>query len=347
MANNKSTENLLSDSEDSCEQIPPPLRQVRPVKPRHSALASRKRTAFSVTADNATGETEVSSSADSTPQEYLQRTFRPKKSVVIDTAADIHHYTVPSQTPPVPMPRKLVTQPVNVAGRFNNGNDILEFSSDSSPEDTGNRPARKLSNQNLMPTISDSSGERSAVESQQMFFARSRKNTIVDTEDIPDVTLVQGFRASTTSAESSSRKADVVSSSIPIVQAKDTSSVPLHSSNNAPIRTASPVAPIQPMIDNSNSDGSDGSNDNTDYTEESEALDKIEMINEKPLNKQKLSKNTTRDGSIEMKNLRSRSAHKIITKSKRKPEQSTDFGYTYEKLIGNLILFYCQNNIPD
>lgn len=341
MANNKSTENLLNDSDNSVEQFPPALRQVKPVKPRHSSLASHKRSAFSVTADIAA---ELSSSADSTPQQkHHQRPGRPKKTVVIDTAADVHHYSVPSQKPPVPMPRKNLIKPSTVAGRFHEADEILEISSDSSLEETGNLPVRKLSNQNLKPTISDTSGERSAVESQQLFFARSRKNTIVDTDHIPDVTLVQGFRASTTSAESSSRKADPVNSSISTVQSKDTNSVQSNVTDKSPNRTASPLVPTLSQPDKTNSEASDGSNDNTDYTEHSdvERLDKIEMINEKILDKLNLGKRNTRDRSIEMKNLRSRTAHKIATKSKSKPPESTDFGYTYEKLIGKLILFYC------
>lgn len=337
MANNESTENLLNDSDDSCEKMPPTLRQVQPAKSRHSSLASHKRSAFSVTADIAARKTEPSSSADSTPQQHRQRPVRPKKTVVIDTAADIHHYSVPSQTPPVPMPRKNLTKPSPVvAGRFNEADDILELSSDSSVESTGNQPVRKLSNQNMMPTISDSSGERSGVENQQMFFARSRKNTIVETDDIPDVTLVHGFRASTTSAESSSMKENVVTASIPSAQAKDKSSEQSIITDKSPIRTDSPLAPTQLMPDKTHSDASDENIDNTDSTEESdvEELDKIEVINEK------LNKKSTRDSSIEMKNLRSRSTHKIISKSKRKLEQSVDFGYTYEKLIGNCCLFY-------
>lgn len=336
MANNKSTENLLNDSDDSCEQFRAPVRQVQPSKRRHSSLASHKHRAFSVTADIAEDETELSSSADSTPQQQpLQRPGRPKKTVIIDTAADIHHYSVPSQTPPVPMPRKNLTNPANITRHFNEAEDILELSSDSSLEDTRNLPARKLSTQNVMPTISDSSGERSAVESQQIFFARSRKNTIVDTDCVSDVALVQGFRGSTTSGESSSRKVDIINSSAPTAQAIEKKSLHSIVAEMSPTRNASPVVPTESMLDKISSNASDVSNDNTDYTEASdvEGLDKIEVINERTLDKQKLSKLNMNDGSIEMKYLRTRSEQKIITKS-------TDFCYTYEKLIGNLILSY-------
>lgn len=344
MANNKSTENLLNDSDDSYEQFPAPMRQVKPAKPRHRSLASRRRSAFSVTADTAARDTDPSSNADSTPQQHLQRPGRPKKTVIIDTAADIHHYSVPSQSPPVPMPRKIHTKPSTAAG--NEADYILELSSDSSLEDTENVPVRKLSNKNMLPTISDSSGERSGIESQQMFFARSRKNTIVDTDNIPDVTLVQGFRVNS-SAESSSMKEVVVNSSVLTAQAKDNSSAPSSVPGKSPLRIAPTLALTQELPNKIHSDDSDGSNDNSDYTEASdvEGLDKIDVINEKVLDKQKLSKINTSDRCIEMKNLRSRSAHKIVTKSKRKPEELTDFGYTYEKLIGNKFLFQCKKEI--
>lgn len=189
MLPHKSTDNLI-DSDDNISS-----NEEEQKSTNHIVQTKRK---------NAFGDTSSSQSISSTPH---------KKSIIIGVA-DVHQYNdrLSSTTPPpplthipIPLPRKNIPKPMNQTTTIqtpptmqhhnnnNNEDEIIELSSCESTHQSSTHSANDKLNKNIdkIQKISDSSSSvsiRADANNQQIFFAKNRKNTIIDSKQIEEQT---------------------------------------------------------------------------------------------------------------------------------------------------------------
>lgn len=202
MAHN-STENLIqSDSSTSTDELNNGSHSQSVEKVSKKMFHHKKKTAFVV----ANSTTSPSSSVPSSPQQH---------PIIVVGTADVHQRL----SPPKPIPRKrLMTPSVDslTANRkhFTTMDDVVEVSvSDESESNSSDRKENVIDagrdiELTELKSLSESSGGRSdRTEEPKMFFARSRKNTIVT--NIDEVSAKSSARTTKSSPNDSKSQQEV------------------------------------------------------------------------------------------------------------------------------------------
>lgn len=298
---NKSTENLLTDSDDSVHGTAaqqPIIVVSKPVQPKPRSSLARNAFGNSST----TGTT---SSAVSTP--------RQKKTVVIGKA-DIHQsklHKSPLAAAPVPLPRKSITPATVIRRKYENEDEIIELSSDTTTSIKEDALKVSISHTTpFIPILSESSSDKSDVPQKNMFFARSRKNTIVETEPTASKTP----RHSTSESDSYNSKNIVRSISKSVEESEEK------------------ISEIKKFENAESSDTENNTAVSSELSSDDEETENpFEIINEKGIS------NKGKAEDIEMKEISGAKPKKI---KKLIMKQPIDSIYSYEKIIGNFLIFF-------